>query len=149
MIYYHGTVKAYLPSILKEGLKPQANVWKAKWPKISGGRPVEATEKKGCIYLAKDKYTAEFFAQCRAVYLKTKPGRTFHYQDSSGTTPLFTKMAEAPVLKTIPIVLEVRLAKDEELEEDPNCTLGGGYGFLYGGTISPASITVLGEKHGL
>lgn len=68
--YYHGTVKAWLPSILKEGLIPNKNMWKAVWG--VSGRDVASTEEKG-VYVTTSKEDALIFAKGKVNYLKATP----------------------------------------------------------------------------
>ena len=135
MIFYHGTVKAYLPEILKEGLKPHVNYWKAKWP---SGNSIEESEAKKGVYLTARLNSAREFAETRVAYLAAKPGSTFKFNTTKG----FRKDKDAPVLITEPAILVVRLSSSDldSLVLDDH----GGFmqDFIHNGIIPPNLIKV-------
>ena len=147
MTYYHGTAKCYLPSILKEGLIPNKNIWKATWS--NNTKSIAKDEKKG-IYVTKDNWRAFNFAKTRVAYLAAKPGGPFVFGDCKDMDP-FHKDVDAPVIHTLPIVLAVELPEGAKLTEDPHAYdwLQNTVGWIYKGSIPPSCITVVkGEKNG-
>lgn len=133
MKYYHGTVKAYLPEILKEGLKPNKdNAWRVKATAGSHeGQELRDYEKVEFVYLVEDKSIARIFAKAKAEYLRMKPG-----EESS--TFYMVKDLDAPVIKTTPVVLEVTLSDTAILDVDPHSESG----LRYKGSIKPGYIKV-------
>lgn len=145
MILYHGTVKEYLPSIMKEGLVPQKNVWQAFW---DGGGKVSEHEKSG-VYLASSFDFAKWFAETRVDYLRIKGGGRFR---PTGNSKGLIKMKNAPVVITSPVVLRVEILERSKISIDPKC--GGGvielgilsdfdFGVIYRGTIPPQQLQVV------
>ena len=136
MKLYHGTVKSYLASILKEGLQPQKHVWEALW---GTGEEIRDSEFPG-VYLTPVKWVAESFAQTRTLYLATTPGEKFKLFRKEK----FTKLKTAPVEHTEPVVLEVDLPLSSMIKKDPNCNFAGEcVGIIYPKAIPPSCITVL------
>lgn len=143
MIFYHGTARIYLDSILKKGLIPQANSWEADWPTWMAGGSITSTESKGSIYLSKFHTIAEAFAHLRAIYLSAKPGSVFGYTNRNFICEGFRKDLKAPVIHTTPVVLQVTL-EHPKLTFDPNCVYHGRHsGYLYPGVIPPTALKVL------
>jgi hypothetical protein len=136
MLYYHGTVRDYLPSIMSEGLKPSPeNMWKV----TSFGKEIESTEESQCcVYLTASKQIAEGFARGKTQYLRTKPGNyfTFFFIKPNGeiATKFMRKKLNTPVLTTSPVVLKIDM--DYPTETDPHTT----YGSIYRGIIPPQQI---------
>ena len=146
MILYHGTADVYLPSILKEGLKPNPdNVWKAKWP---SGDTIVSTEEQGVVYLTTKKADAQMMADARASYLKTDRGGKFLFTAKPDPFVVsfigFKKDEDAPVVKTAkPVILRIEVESKIFLKPDPHFDSGKGTGFMYKGFIPPEKISVL------
>ncbi len=133
MIYYHGTTKAWLPSILKEGLKPvAANAWMVK--STLTGIDLRKDEPLGWVYLTTKASWAKMMAKAKVDYLAEKPGEEskFFYQ---------TKELDAPVIHTSPVVLKVDLPEGYSLTRDDRNSEAPS--FKYHGSIPASCITVL------
>ena len=133
MVYYHGTTKAWLPSILKDGLKPvAANAWMVK--STLTGIDLRKSEKIGWVYITSKKERAEQFAHAKVEYLRQKPGQesTLFYE---------VKDEGAPVIHTSPVVLKVDLPEGYSLTRDDRDSEAPS--FKYHGSIPASCITVL------
>ena len=133
MVYYHGTTKAWLPSILKDGLKPvAANAWMVK--SSLTGIDLREDEELGWVYITTEKRRAEQFANAKVEYLSQKPG-----QESS----VFYEIKDkgAPIIHTSPVVLKVSLPEGYHLIRDvrDDETIS----FKYHGSIPASCITVV------
>ena len=57
MIFYHGTIDAYVPQILKEGLRPNLlNAWRTRFRDT--GNSVRAVEPIRSVYLVQEQWIA-------------------------------------------------------------------------------------------
>ncbi len=134
MVFYHGTVKAFLPSILKEGLKScPPNRWFASWP---SGDSISQDELEG-TYLTPFKTSAKRYASVKAKYLAAPRGGTFRM-----TTDTFTKNLDAPVVKSTPVVLRIEVPAShlDQFKIDPAGWMSEAV--LDPATIPPTCITV-------
>jgi hypothetical protein len=135
MIVYHGTVKAYLSDILRDGLKPKPeNAWRIRVSDevpLIGGEELRDIEPVEYVYVDKDFQISREFAENKADYLRAKPG--YKLKDFYGT-----KDKNAPMLRTSPIVLVLDLPDSYTLKVDP-CSYTEG-GLRYKGNIPPSLI---------
>lgn len=140
MVLYHGTVKTFLGSILKEGLKPvKENRWQANWYGPAN-HDVIANDEEEVVYLTPLKEAAQEFARNKARYLRALPGKKFRFGPK-----FLRKLPDAPVIHTEPVVLKIEFDnQNPKFVHSMDIDKRGIFflGMQYPGTIEPNFITV-------
>lgn len=134
MIFYHGTVEAYLPRIMKEGLEPcPEHAWLAKGIAASKGLDLDESESV-YVYLTLDEMFAAEIAVGKAEFLALPTGaqsKIFKLEKSGGET-----------IKTKPVLLKIDLPEEyakTHFERDPHSY--SELGLRFQGVILPKYIT--------
>ena len=138
MIFYHGTVKAYLPEIMKEGLKPcPEHAWIAKGTGDVKGTSLTPEGDK-YVFLTMDERFAAEIAISKAEYLGMKKGQEGSF--------FYLKKDTDEVVITEPVLLKITVPEAEakkEFEVDPASQ--SELGLRYEGVIPPKYISQTDE----
>ena len=120
MIMYHGTIKGYADSILRDGIKPM--------PSQSFHVNRIANPIDDGVYLADTARLANLFSRVRADYSKLEPG------EDSARFPMWKRKDAQPILAdvdTTPVILKVEIPDNEmdkwEMDSDTIMWEGKGY----------------------
>ena len=73
LIAYHGTAEQYVPSILREGLKPWGAPGADEWAAKQGNHAFLRNRREARIYVSTEEKVAEQFAAYAADLTRTKP----------------------------------------------------------------------------
>lgn len=116
MKMFHGTVDAFLPSIKKQGLRPNAkHAWRMSW---NDGEELRDEEKVDAVYLTPVERRAIEYAETRVRYFAAQPGETFFMFDYHSVP--YIKDVGAEVLQVSPVLLVIEIEEnDRRLEPDP------------------------------
>lgn len=115
---YHGTVKNWLPEIMREGLKPvPSHRFNIFTPEI-GISPAKLERGTHHVYLAENKSYAKRFAEFRSAYLKAKPGNPVMKGERGFLAFNATKMGGDIIPNASPAILAVSLPEDWPLYSD-------------------------------
>jgi hypothetical protein len=120
VIYYHGTTSNFLPSILREGLKPNpAGQWRIKFENATY-EPYK-DDGKDYVCVTRFQYFAEMYANSKANYLRALPGTTV--EANGNTLADFLKLPNAPLVEDAkPVLLEIHWTG--ETKKDPHTSTG-------------------------
>lgn len=135
---YHGTIKQFVPSILKEGLSPNhlENRWNASKGGLFGGFNPAKEDPMGYVYVLDWRGYAADYAAAKARYFRAKPGEVFKTVNDVD----FRKEPGAPVIPDAqPAVLKVTLPLNFPLEIDDKDSAG----YTFKGLIPPEYIKLV------
>ncbi len=136
--FYHGTIKQFVPSILKDGLTPthvEARWNATKVDFFSGYNPAK-DDPMGYVYVLDWRGMASNYAKAKADYYKAAPGALFN----TAHDVLFRKDTNAPVIQDAePAVLKVTVPDTFPIELD-NQDFDG---FKFKGVIPPEYIKLV------
>ena len=109
--FYHGTVDAFLPAILNDGLQPvEGNMWDATKMHSPSNYNPKRDDPKGYVHFTPDAAYAAMYALGKANYFRAEPGSEFN---ALGMT--FTKGTNAPMIPNAkPVLLKAKFTDAEQ-----------------------------------
>jgi hypothetical protein len=141
MIYYHGTVEAYLPSIEKEGLKTiPAHRYHARGFHMGFGLEDGLMPIRSGVYVVDSKRWAKKFAQYKAAWLASPPGLVVTGDKPDSQTFHLYKVVASQLIQTTPVVLTLDLSDSIVRNLNPDNDGDSDHMFWYPGVIPPTAI---------